>query len=297
VDAERERESVCVCVCVCVCVTAVTVQYGTWPVVVAPLQQSKWPHLKTLISKGQRYGHGSWRGPIPRTTVLARTSSKLLDWTNDTLRFHSFLSTPLVHYFHINEKNMPPQTITWSTRENNINTREFCCVFGNFMLNFLLLYAKFRITYFEVSHITPKDGNRWHLQNFAFLWVFQNTGRWTTFKYTVILSIRIILNHTSKVERACTFRTGLAAGRDNKFWEELIAHFPMIWHGPHSKRRLRQFLDVAGNVYRTDRGYTSTDPQILHWHYADRIENASPTVLLFLRVYSLPRQHFRRAVA
>jgi hypothetical protein len=32
----------------------------------------------------------------------------------------------------------------------------------------------------------------------------------------------------------------------NTFWEELIAYFPFIWHGPHKKRRLRQFFVTAG---------------------------------------------------
>jgi hypothetical protein len=46
-----------------------------------------------------------------------------------------------------------------------------------------------------------------------------------------------------------------AAGKDkevkvnkNKFWEELTAHFPLIIHGPHRKRRLQQFF-VAVETY------------------------------------------------
>jgi hypothetical protein len=31
-----------------------------------------------------------------------------------------------------------------------------------------------------------------------------------------------------------------------KFWEELIAYFPLIRHGPHRKRRLQQFFVAAG---------------------------------------------------
>jgi hypothetical protein len=29
---------------------------------------------------------------------------------------------------------------------------------------------------------------------------------------------------------------------NNKFWEELIAYFPLIRHGPHRKRSAQQFL-------------------------------------------------------
>jgi hypothetical protein len=31
----------------------------------------------------------------------------------------------------------------------------------------------------------------------------------------------------------------------NKFWKELIAYFPSIWHWPHGKRRLQQFFVAA----------------------------------------------------
>jgi hypothetical protein len=34
----------------------------------------------------------------------------------------------------------------------------------------------------------------------------------------------------------------LPGGTEDKFWEELIASFRMIRHGPHRKRRVQQFL-------------------------------------------------------
>jgi hypothetical protein len=36
-------------------------------------------HIK--VWKEQKYGHRSRRGPKPRTTVLAKASGNLLDWT------------------------------------------------------------------------------------------------------------------------------------------------------------------------------------------------------------------------
>jgi hypothetical protein len=41
----------------------------------------------------------------------------------------------------------------------------------------------------------------------------------------------------------------------NKFWEEVIAHFPLIWHGPYRKRPVQQFsycctcISPRGNVF------------------------------------------------
>jgi hypothetical protein len=32
----------------------------------------------------------------------------------------------------------------------------------------------------------------------------------------------------------------------NKFWEELVAYLPLVWHGRHRKRRLQQFFIAAG---------------------------------------------------
>jgi hypothetical protein len=34
--------------------------------------------------------------------------------------------------------------------------------------------------------------------------------------------------------------------RNKKFWEEVIAYFPFIWHEPHRKWRLQQFFVTAG---------------------------------------------------
>jgi hypothetical protein len=57
----------------------------------------------------------------------------------------------------------------------------------------------------------------------------------------------------------------------------VIAYFPLTRHGPHRKRRLQQFLFVAG-TYLPGRclatiGDTQTDPQTLLWYHTDRIEN------------------------
>jgi hypothetical protein len=39
---------------------------------------------------------------------------------------------------------------------------------------------------------------------------------------------------------------GAKNNNNKKFWEELIAYFPMIRYGPHRKRRLQQFVVAAG---------------------------------------------------
>jgi hypothetical protein len=59
----------------------------------------------------------------------------------------------------------------------------------------------------------------------------------------------------------------------NKFWEELIAYFPLI-HGPQRKRRLQQFFAAAGTslpscYLATMRGYTDrpTGPRVQQVFY------------------------------
>jgi hypothetical protein len=57
--------------------------------------------------------------------------------------------------------------------------------------------------------------------------------------------------------------------KDKKFWEELIAYFPLIRHGPRRNDASNNYFTVAcircrGNVFfelytRNDRGNTQTD--------------------------------------
>jgi hypothetical protein len=48
---------------------------------------------------------------------------------------------------------------------------------------------------------------------------------------------------------------GLFLKQNKKFWEELIAYFPLTRHGPHRKRRVQQFfyrfmsVRCRGNVF------------------------------------------------
>jgi hypothetical protein len=64
---------------------------------------------------------------------------------------------------------------------------------------------------------------------------------------------------------------------NDKFWEEIIAYFPLIRHGPHRKRLLQQFFVAAGtylpSCYLEAIG-RYTDPQ-----------TTRPTILLLLRVF------------
>jgi hypothetical protein len=71
-----------------------------------------------------------------------------------------------------------------------------------------------------------------------------------------------------------------------KFWEELMAYFPLIRHGLHRKRRLQQYFVAAGmslpNCYLTmQRG--------IHRLSFDKTQTGEkmtrPTILLLLRVF------------
>jgi hypothetical protein len=62
---------------------------------------------------------------------------------------------------------------------------------------------------------------------------------------------------------------------NHKFWQELIANFSWILHGPHRKS-LQQFFAAAGTCLPSRclaaiEGYA--DPQTLLWYETDRIEN------------------------
>jgi hypothetical protein len=63
---------------------------------------------------------------------------------------------------------------------------------------------------------------------------------------------------------------------NTKFWEEIIADFPSIWHGPHRKQPLQQFFIATGTsvpscYLATIGGYTD--------------QHTRPTILLLLRVF------------
>jgi hypothetical protein len=61
---------------------------------------------------------------------------------------------------------------------------------------------------------------------------------------------------------------------NKKFWEWLIAYFPLIWQGPH-KKRLQQFFISAGTRLQSHchamiGGYTDTPKTLLSWHRLHR---------------------------
>jgi hypothetical protein len=65
---------------------------------------------------------------------------------------------------------------------------------------------------------------------------------------------------------------------NKKFWEELIAQFPLIQHGSHRNGRVQQFFFSEGKCLSsrclaTIRGGTQTEPYTLLWYNLDRIEN------------------------
>jgi hypothetical protein len=63
--------------------------------------------------------------------------------------------------------------------------------------------------------------------------------------------------------------------RNRKYWEELIAYFPLTRNGPHRKRRLKQFFVAAGTSLPNP--YLATIRGI---HRPTR-----PTILLLLSVF------------
>jgi hypothetical protein len=66
-----------------------------------------------------------------------------------------------------------------------------------------------------------------------------------------------------------------ATVKNEKFWEELIAYFPLIRHGSHRKRRLQQFFVAAGTSLPS--WYLITKGRCTDIH-------TRPTILLLLRV-------------
>jgi hypothetical protein len=74
------------------------------------------------------------------------------------------------------------------------------------------------------------------------------------------------------------------------FWEELIAYFPLIRHGPHRKRLLQQFFVAAG------RSLLSCH-QATIGAYTDRPTDIRIQQFFYCCVYSLPKESVYRAVA
>jgi hypothetical protein len=77
----------------------------------------------------------------------------------------------------------------------------------------------------------------------------------------------------------------------NQFWEEPIAYFPLIGHGPHRKLR-QQFFVAVGTCLQSrclanDMGDTQTHS--ISFDTSGRAQNMTrPTMLLLLRVHLLP---------
>jgi hypothetical protein len=78
--------------------------------------------------------------------------------------------------------------------------------------------------------------------------------------------------------------------QNKKFWEELIAYFPLIRQGQHRNRRIQQFFrcraakSLASCYLATIGGYidrTTRSPFIKHGTH----KITSPTILLLLRVF------------
>jgi hypothetical protein len=70
--------------------------------------------------------------------------------------------------------------------------------------------------------------------------------------------------HDSPLPNPSTFHyiSPMQATTKNKFWEELIAYFPLIRNGPHKRRRLHQFFAFVGTCQH-NRCLATT------WEYTD----------------------------
>jgi hypothetical protein len=68
--------------------------------------------------------------------------------------------------------------------------------------------------------------------------------------------------------------------KNKKFWEELIAYFPFVLHGPHIERRLQQFFFAAGT------SLPSCYLSAIGWYTDTRGQQ-----FFSCCVYSLPREH------
>jgi hypothetical protein len=85
---------------------------------------------------------------------------------------------------------------------------------------------------------------------------------------------------------------------NKKFWEELIAYFPLIRHAPHRKRRLQLIFFCRGNVFieplpSKDGGGGYTDkPHRLSFDTTRTAQKTTRPTILLCSVYSLPREVF-----
>jgi hypothetical protein len=116
----------------------------------------------------------------------------------------------------------------------------------------------------------------------------QGCRKWTSIRISgYIFYIIAILSHTW--------------GSNEKFWEELIAYFSLIRHGPHRKRHLQNFSVAVGTIltscYLTMRGeYTdrNIDSPLIKYrqHRKWRIHQ-----FFYCCVYSLPRKRVYLIIA
>jgi hypothetical protein len=98
--------------------------------------------------------------------------------------------------------------------------------------------------------------------------------------------------HTTDI---CTSQQIIPRTLCSTCWEELIAYFPLILHGQHTKRRLQQLFVAAGTCLPSYylamiKGYTDThtdSPLIRHGSRKNDASNSS----------SLPRERVYQAVA
>jgi hypothetical protein len=71
---------------------------------------------------------------------------------------------------------------------------------------------------------------------------------------------------------------------NNKFWEELIAYFPLKRHGSHRKRHHQQFFDAAGTCLLSH--CLANDRRILLLTDTDNKENDASDNFSLFRVFA-----------
>jgi hypothetical protein len=92
----------------------------------------------------------------------------------------------------------------------------------------------------------PEDTGRRSPQNVG-KYKYTRTIQRHTFKVVISISFFIFYNEISNFS-SINIRVTVQGIANKKFWEELIAYFPSIKHGPHRKRLPPTILRCHGNV-------------------------------------------------
>jgi hypothetical protein len=108
----------------------------------------------------------------------------------------------------------------------------FTCTHGSFISNWQL---------FSVLQMEHEDSLPWSLKLAIGSYAMPVHSISHLSSLAVILKMRLILPTDLHMLTSSPFNL-LSLFWNKKFWEEIIAYFPFIRHGPHTKRRVQQFF-------------------------------------------------------